>query len=233
MAEEPAYNERLFSKGVRSRFHFARFHWFKDVAGKLFNRPVSVLELGCYDAKTISFLPFPPERYVGFDANWENGLDIARANYTDKGYEFHECHSPEEMDFGGAKFDLVVCMETLEHLPEEMLAGYLEKLKSASKGVMLVSVPNEIGLVFLGKFLVKLLVYREKMNPKYSFGDVVNQVLGRIDRVVHDDHKGFSYRRLKEILEKDWKVSMNAIPFRWLPISLGFSVGMVCNLRSE
>ncbi|MHC1783321.1 MAG: class I SAM-dependent methyltransferase [Anaerolineaceae bacterium] len=228
MSDGPAYNERLFSKGLRSRLHHARFYWLNEMVEKLFDRPLSVLELGCYDAKTISFLPSLPVKYRGFDANWENGLDIARKTFNNPTYSFYECHTPVEMNVESDSYDLVLCMETIEHLPDETLEGYLEKLKTAARGIMLVTVPNEIGLVFLGKYLVKLLVYREKINPRYSFQDVLNQTLGRMDRVIHDDHKGFDYRQLYKFLSRDWDIRLYAIPFSWLPFSLGFSVGMVC-----
>jgi len=183
--------------------------------------------------KTIQFLPYPPVKYSGFDANWENGLDIARKNFNNPSYEFHECHLPSDLEVRGETYDLVICMETLEHLPDELLDGYLEKLRAASRGVMLITVPNETGLIFLGKFLIKLLVYREKMNPRYGFCDVVNQVFGRLERVVHDDHKGFDYRDLVGTLSRDWDVKSMAIPFNRLPTSLGFSVGLVCTLKAR
>jgi 2-polyprenyl-3-methyl-5-hydroxy-6-metoxy-1,4-benzoquinol methylase len=233
MSSSPDYNQRLFSKGLRSRLHHARFYWLNAMVKKMFDRPATVLELGCYDAKTIAFLPHAPLKYAGFDANWEKGLDLARKNHQNHAYQFFECHNPADMDVKGETYDLVVCMETLEHLPDEMLDGYLERLKAASKGLMFITVPNEVGLVFLGKFLVKLLVYREKINPQYGFSDVINQTLGRMEKVVHDDHKGFDYRTLWRRLSNDWQVTLTAIPFSWLPYSLGFSVGMVCRLKDR
>jgi len=37
--------------------------------------------LGCFDAKTLDFLPNQINLYQGFDANWENGLDHAKEKY--------------------------------------------------------------------------------------------------------------------------------------------------------
>jgi SAM-dependent methyltransferase len=234
MSEIPGYNERIFSKGVRSRLHHARFYWLYDRVKSLFNGPVSVLELGCFDAKTISFLPYLPAKYAGYDANWENGLDIARRKFSNPDYKFYECSRPEEMNRAGETFDLLICMETLEHIPDEMLEGYLQKLKAAAKDALIVTVPNETGLVFLGKYLIKLLIFREGMSPSYTFADVVNQTLGRMERVIHDDHKGFDYRRLINRLRQDWDVTtVSPIPFNWLPLSLGFSVGMVCRRKDK
>jgi hypothetical protein len=68
------YNERLFSGGVRAFFHLARFRWFQNELQRRGIMPRKVLELGCFDGKVLRFLPQPPQRYVGFDANWESGL---------------------------------------------------------------------------------------------------------------------------------------------------------------
>lgn len=85
-----SYNERLFGGGIGSRLHYARFHWLHQSLDRLNCRPSSVLELGCFDAKTIHFLPVLPERYVGLDANWEGGLDLAKTTWCDARFEFCE-----------------------------------------------------------------------------------------------------------------------------------------------
>lgn len=229
MSDQISYNERIFSKGLRSRLHLARFYWLQDKLKSFPSSDLSVLELGCYDAKTIPFLPAPPKKYLGFDANWENGLDIARKTYQNPAYEFFECNNPDDMIIKGEKFNLVICMETIEHIPEEMLEGYLTKIKEATDGLFILTVPNEIGLVFLIKYLIKLMIFREKINPKYSFSDVINQTLGLMDRVIHDDHKGFDYRRLIARLKRDWRIEeVVAIPLNRAPLSMSFSIGIVC-----
>jgi hypothetical protein len=229
MSDQISYNERIFSKGLRSRLHLARFYWLQDKLKSFPSNDLTVLELGCYDAKTIPFLPVPPKKYLGFDANWENGLDIARKTYQNPNYEFFECTNPDEMIVRGEKFNLVICMETLEHIPDEMLEGYLTKIRDATDGLFILTVPNEIGLVFFIKYLIKLIVFREKINPKYSFSDVMYQTLGWTSRVKHDDHKGFDYRRLVDRLRRDWQIEeVQAIPFNWMPLSMSFSIGIVC-----
>jgi hypothetical protein len=77
------YNERLFSGGLRSKLHFARFQWFLSQVTKRNCSTESVLELGCFDRKLIDFLLKKPSRYVGFDANWEGRLDIAKVRWAD------------------------------------------------------------------------------------------------------------------------------------------------------
>lgn len=76
------YNERLFSRGLRRKLHLARFHWVNAEITRWHGSSRSVLELGCFDGKLIDFLSDKPSRYVGFDANWEGGLDAAKVKWA-------------------------------------------------------------------------------------------------------------------------------------------------------
>ena len=117
----------------------------------------SVLELGCFDAKSIPWLPQAPKTYVGLDAGWEGGLALARQQWPE--YEFHECGKPQQMSaaVAGRKFDAAVAMETLEHIPPAMLGSCLDELFRAlpPEGILLASVPVEIGPMFLAKWAAK------------------------------------------------------------------------------
>ena len=46
----------------------------------------TVLELGCHDGKVIEFLPKMPSIYKGYDANWENGIELARKRFSKNQY---------------------------------------------------------------------------------------------------------------------------------------------------
>ena len=131
------YNERLFSGGLRSRLHFARFKWISSQLSGLQCATDSVLELGCFDGKLLDFLPNRQSRYVGFDANWEGGLDMAMRRSTDS-YSFFRASSPEEMNRDSKDiFHIAVIMETLEHVPPEMVDGYLRKIAQHLDGYLL------------------------------------------------------------------------------------------------
>ncbi len=121
------YNESLFDKGLRAHWHLARFLWFEKTIKDLKIEARSVVELGCYDGKTINFIHPAPEHYVGYDANWEGGLDIARKNWQNKNYNFFLCSHPREIK-ETESFDIAICMETLEHIPSDLVDPYVEKL---------------------------------------------------------------------------------------------------------
>jgi len=85
-----------------------------------------VLELGCFDGKLIDSCPKKPTCYKGFDANWERGLDQAKEKWkTHPNYSFFKASIPEDMYFEEReRFDIAVIMETLEHVPPDLVDGY-------------------------------------------------------------------------------------------------------------
>jgi 2-polyprenyl-3-methyl-5-hydroxy-6-metoxy-1,4-benzoquinol methylase len=230
----PSYNQRLFSGGFRAYLHFARFHWVaRDLAkrGIRYNR---VLELGCFDGKLLEFLPKKPDLYLGYDANWEGGIDLAREKWRDRPEaEFHIAESAEDLNLAPSQtFELAVCMETLEHVPPEHVAGYLKAIAEHCEGVLLVTVPNEKGLVFLFKWLAKTIIHRKP--SRHSVRDVVNATLGRTDRIERAEHKGFNYSVLiAELRDHFDVVEVVGIPFQFLPCFLNFGVGVVAVSKSR
>lgn len=92
-ASPKAYDQRLFVRGpdgghrpsragwlrgcARRLYvdhHLSRFRWLEREVTSLGLRSASVVELGCFDGRTIDHIPIEITRYVGLDAGWESGL---------------------------------------------------------------------------------------------------------------------------------------------------------------
>ncbi len=221
------YNERLFgSSPLRRRYHEARFRWLARTFRRLGCIPDSVLELGCFDGRAIGSLPRVPSRYVGCDANWEGGLDLAREAWRgNAGVEFRECRSASDVRLGGETFDAVICMDTLEHIPPAALPDFVEVLSRAARGYVLVTVPNEKGIAFAAKYLVKAVLGG---NEPYTLREAVDAARCRLDRVARREHKGFDYAEIVALLARHLAIeSVSGIPFAVLPPELSPSVGIV------
>jgi 2-polyprenyl-3-methyl-5-hydroxy-6-metoxy-1,4-benzoquinol methylase len=223
---EAGYNERLFTGGIRRKLHSARFEWLVKSLLHLRCKYQTVLELGCYDGKVIDYLPERPTRYLGLDANWEGGLDIAHNKWRNqKNYVFRECSTPEEMGIGGEQYDISICMETLEHIPPQIVTPYLEELAKATNGYIFVTVPNEIGIVFLFKHVMKRLFGDAE---SYTFSEFINETLGNTDKVKRREHKGFNYNKLVlQISDYFEIVEVSGHPFAFAPASLNFGIGVI------
>lgn len=227
------YNDRLFSGGIRSKLHLARFNWISAEIIKREIEPYSVLELGCFDGKLLNFLPYRPTRYVGFDANWEGGLDEAKKRWSNEtSYSFLRASSPKAMKLDRSDtFHVAVAMETLEHIPPEMVDGYLSKIAEHLDGYLFVTVPNEKGLVFLVKWVIKKIFSKDAKS--YSLTELINATIGRMDRVSRLDHKGFDYTSLVAEIEKYFTViDISGHPLGFLPTSLCFGVGIIAKSKN-
>ncbi|MFM9863558.1 MAG: class I SAM-dependent methyltransferase [Micropepsaceae bacterium] len=225
--ERQTYNDRLFSKGLRARLHLARFYCVQQIAKAIPHD--GVLELGCFDGRLLDYIK--PARYVGLDAGWEGGIDNAIIRHGgDPSKTFIKTEDASELSrFPARSFDLGVALETLEHMPDDSLEAYLEQMQRTCKR-FLVTVPNEKGPVFLGKWMAKRLLLRETSSDRYTFGEVVNATLGRMDRVARREHKGFDYAGLARQLSRRFVIE-KTVGLPWGPPYLAFSVGFLMTSR--
>ncbi|MGA9774272.1 MAG: class I SAM-dependent methyltransferase [Blastocatellia bacterium] len=225
------YNERLFSGNWRSRIHLSRFYWLAaKMRGLNLNR-VSIIELGCYDGKTLGFLDAVPERYLGLDANWEGGLDSGKVAWENfPNIELRHCRKPEEIPTPQKAFDVGVCMETLEHVPPDLVEPYLQKLSQVIEGHLFITVPIERGLIFLLKHGLKK-VFGMK-DEKFHTMEFINCILGRMNKVRRREHKGFDDRLLVRQVEKYFDIVRVSGVFPGLGIlSLNLTIGIIAKTK--
>jgi hypothetical protein len=134
------------------------------------------------------------------------------------------------VDLPAGGFGLGVCMETLEHVPPALVPGYLDLLARAVDGHLLITVPNETGAVFAAKWLAKRALYGDA--ERYTPSEFGNALLGRMDRVARNEHKGFDWRALvAQVAERARIVRVEPIPGRHLPRACAFGVGIVADTR--
>ena len=227
------YNDRLFSgHGFRSWLHSSRYLWLSNKLKQHSIKYSTVIELGCYDGKSINYLPYPPEKYEGYDANWEDGLEIFKTQWANKqNYQAHLSNSVDDFNSENQKFDLVICMETLEHLPRKDILFYLEKLSDSCDGYVIITVPNEIGLLFFVKYVSKLIlgIYNKEKNQKHTLLEFIYQTLGMSQKVEQNDHKGFNYKNLTVNIADYFEILViEGTQFPLLPLFASANIGIVC-----
>lgn len=225
-----AYNDRLFSRGIRGYFHLARFHWAADQAASYSIPCRSVLELGCHDGRLIENLPQRPDRYFGLDANWESGIDMARERYKAvPSYTFVASRDPKDLQAITSTFDLGASLETLEHIDPEQVDTYLRAM-AERVDYLIATVPNEMGPIGFGKWAVKHIF---GMSPKhYTPAELFYAFIGRTDKVERIHHKGFNYRVMADQIDQHFEVlKVEGHPIRWIPTWLCFGVGIVARTR--
>jgi hypothetical protein len=229
MIEPRGYNERLFKgSGLRFTYHMARYHWLASEVRKLAIRKPRIVELGCFDAKTLDFLSFAaPSYYLGLDAGWENGLRLGRQRWKDHSWvELFECSSPCKVPDRGF-FDIGICMEALNIMDYETEDAYLRKLGQMCR-LLFVTVPREHGLVFFAKHAAKRMLYGQARIP-YSWREVALLTLGKFGKVRRQEYKGFDERVLLRIMSRYFKVEKvcGLFPSTAFPVQLSCTVGIV------
>jgi 2-polyprenyl-3-methyl-5-hydroxy-6-metoxy-1,4-benzoquinol methylase len=225
------YNKRLFSGNWRSRIHLSRFYWVAAQMRRLNLNRASIIELGCYDGKTIEFLDFAPEAYLGLDANWEGGLDSGKAKWKDfPNVELRHCRKPEEIPAPRKPYDAGICMETLEHVPPDMVEPYLQRLSEVIDGYLFITVPVERGLIFLLKHGLKRILGMK--DETFHKGEFINSILCRMDKVSRREHKGFDDRALVRQVEKYFDIVTLTGVFPGLGIlSLNLTIGIIARTK--
>lgn len=215
------YDHRLFSSGLRRRIHEARFHWLRNETAELSG---SVIEIGCFNARSLDYLSFKPTAYLGLDAGWEGGLAEAIERFP----EFDFMQSTDPSDISGT-YDIGIALETLEHIPRpEALDQYLEKL-ACHAGILIATVPMEIGPLFALKFLYKRLFHRHRGD--HSFREFIYQSFGLCDLVTQDNHRGFDYRALLRRMEQHFIIEKVEGIRNQLPKALNTQIGIRAKSR--
>jgi hypothetical protein len=227
-----SYNQRLFSGNWRSRIHLSRFHWLAAEIRRRQPDGARIIELGCFDGKTIGLLDQMPAAYLGLDANWEGGLDAGKLRLKDlPNVELRLCRKPGDIPTPAVPFNVGICMETLEHLPAELVEPYLLRLSQVVGGYLFITVPVERGMVFLFKHSAKRLLGLK--DDPFSGREFFNSVLGRLERVERREHKGFDDRALIRAVRQYFNVVSIAGVFPGLPVhSLNLTIGIIARTRA-
>jgi len=196
-------------------------------------RPLRVVEIGCAHAKLFSLL----------DARWaidytgiEPETEFAAAAQTRYGQRRNfRLVRAAALDALGelAQADIVVALETFEHMPEHEVVRVIEAIRAARPALLVCSVPIEIGPALWIKNLGSLAT-GYKRHREYRWRETLWAGLYRLDHVpAHGTgHRGFDWRWLAQTVRHNFRiVELRKLPFGWLPAALAFSVFIVAEPR--
>jgi hypothetical protein len=206
-----------------------RFRWLASRVEQLDPGAETLVELGCCDGRVLEHLPKRPRHYVGYDANWGGGLDLARTSWSaHPEYQFRFANHPRDIDLG-ERFDIGVCMETLEHVPDEVVDGYIDALATIARHRLYVTVPNEKHFPFLAKHLYHSFAGG---GTPYTLAETLNATVGRLKHVARNEHKGFDYEELIARLERRFVVDrVESQPIPMLPAWVSPGVSIIARPR--
>ena len=233
-ADSPRFFDRIYAI-----HHARRFEWLKSKIACLGKSDISVLELGCNDARSIEYIPVPIRRYMGLEAGWRSGwengkaygLESAQVRFRDDPHlEFRRSERYEDLERVPGKFDVAIVLETFEYLEPSKLETYVSVLseKLIDDGAILATMPNEKGV----PLLVKALGSRLSGVPRsgYTPAQFWNALIGRLDRVPRAlrGRRGFDYQMMSEIIWRYFPHGyLESVEPANAPLWLSLNVGLV------
>ena len=218
---------------LHSRRHRTVFTLLEKISRANGDRPITVIDIGCAHAKLFAVLNgrFRID-YTGIEVN-ESFVAAARSRYGQHP-NFSIVHDSATRALPAlGRADVVVALETLEHIPEHDVVRIVEAVAAARPGCFVASVPVEIGPAVWLKNVGSLLSGYMRHN-EYRWPETFWAGLYQLDRLPPHGtgHKGFDWRWLAQTIRHNMKiVQLRKLPFGWLPAPLAFSVYFVAEPR--
>jgi Methyltransferase domain len=198
-------------------------------------RQIKVVEIGCAHAKLYSILNnlFDID-YTGIEID-PISLDIARSRYAINP-NFRVINDSAENALAYLKnVDIVVALETLEHIPEHVVVRIVEAIAVSKPSLFVCSVPVEVGpaiwLKNVGSLLAGYMRHKE-----YLWVETFWAGLYQLDRLPPHGtrHKGFDWRWLAQTIRHNMKITkIRKLPIMFLPAPFAFSVFIVAEPTNE
>ena len=239
--EIPSFDQNRNLGPLRNLYkchHTRRFEWLRGKIAALQKQTISVLELGCNDGRSISYMPVPIERYVGLDAGWRSGWNNGRAYGLEAAlqrfrglphFEFHRSQHFQDLENIQGGFDVAVVLETFEYLEPSKLEAYVNQLSKKLKdgGCILCTMPNEKGLPLLFKVIGSKL--SRVPRSEYTLLQFWNAFIGRMNRVPRGVHgrRGFDYAAVARVMSRYFShIQIESVEPANMTLLMGLNIGL-------
>jgi SAM-dependent methyltransferase len=216
-----AQKQLLSRSGLVRWTHGSRFRTGRELAAPCAGG--RLLDYGCGDGTFLALVQDLFPGAVGADIALDQVEDCRRRFASLPGMSFLET-----VDLIGPahtnRYDIVVCMEVLEHCPDDIQPAVLDQIANLTVpgGTLIVSVPIEIGPPLVAKQCARALVALGGLSEyasreRYQVGELTRMVFAgsgtvfpRAEHIGHIDgarttrytgHKGFNWRRLQRSIE--------------------------------
>lgn len=170
-------------------------HWQGDECSRTPLEGKTAIDVGCGAGLLAEPLARMGARVTGIDASPEV-VDVARRHASAMGLTIdYQAGDVQELE---GQFDLITCMEVIEHVAEPSAFVNALAKRLASKGLLIMSTPNATGL---SKLLIITLA----------------EGLGGIPRGTHDFEKFIAPERFKQLLRDAGLKCLDVEGVAWSP----------------
>lgn len=235
--DETWYEARLGHNGITRFLHSVRYknllRVVEALSGFRGGKPIRILDIGCGSAHAFGVLdPLFAIDYVGVEKRRKMCAVAEERFGTRPNFRVIRDLIGNRLDLI-AGTDLVIALETLEHIPDDQVVPLIEYIGSAEIDGFYCTVPNEIGPAIAIKNLGSALIgYRR--HREYSWKDTLNAATYRLDKVAPHGtgHKGFDWRALERLIGRHLDIqAVHRSPYGWVPRAVSPSIGFYCTPR--
>jgi len=194
---------------------------------------INVTDIGCGVGKSYELLNANYKiNYCGIEAN-KGFYDIANERYGDfKNFDI-VCDSIENQYCKFEQADIVIGLETFEHIPENLVVRVIEAIAKSKVPLFYCTVPNELGPAILIKNIGSYIMGYSR-HKEYSWRETFSSSMYDLDNVgLHGaGHKGFDWRWLAQTIRHNLQIEkITTSPFNFVPKFLSPSIGFIAKSR--
>ena len=209
--------------------HSLRYKHITEVFESIhLDRPIRVVEIGCAQSKLFGLLNKRFSiQYTGIDID-PMLISIASRRYAKSENFSARVGRAEEVLPTLEQPDIVVALETLEHVGAPIAQGIVDAIAKLKPSLFVCSVPVEVGPIIWVKNAGSALL-RYSRHHEYTWAETLWSGLYQLDRVRPNDggHRGFDWRVLAAAIRDNMDLrEVRRFPFG-LPAGLSTSVFMV------
>ena len=195
------------------------------------NGKLKIVDVGCGRAssyKNIKQLGITFD-YIGIELKKEF---YDSANDSFKQYENFKiiCDSIENHFDKFADADVIIGLESFEHIPESLVVRTIEAISKVSFMYLYITVPNEVGPAILIKNIGSALM-GYKRYKEYEWRETFFASIYELDKVRRHDrgHRGFDWRWLAQTLRQNTTIlKKTSSPANFIPKFISPSIGFIC-----
>lgn len=236
--KQTRYEKRLDHSPVTRFLHSVRYRNLVRVVGDLARQrggaPIRILDVGSGAGRAFAVLdPLFAIDYTGVEMRGRMCM-VAGERFGDRpNFAIHRGLIEDRLDLIDAA-DLVIALETFEHMGETSVAQLLGRAAGAGIDTLYCTVPNEIGPAVAIKNIGSAAIgYRR--HREYRWHDTFHAATYRLDKVPPHTggHRGFDWRLLERAIRDRFDIeAVHGSPYDWVPRAVSPSIGFLCRPRA-
>ena len=195
------------------------------------HKTLRVVDVGCGPAKAYEVISGLGIEFTYFGVELRKDFsDIAKARYGENRNFKVVCDSIENVYEVFDSADLIIGLETFEHIPDSLVVKTIEAISKSNFSYLYITVPNEVGPAILVKNLGSFLMGYVR-HAEYSWRETIWAATYKLDNVERHgvNHKGFDWRWLAHTLRQNCRIQETTTsPISIIPKFISPSIGFVC-----